>query len=288
MSNIDESIAHMIEVLNPRHKRKTGMPSILNSESPSKRRLSTDSSTDTPEKVPKTDVCFDVSWIASPREARRMRNDLLEARNLITNLEHRIQHMHGVRKELQTMFDNEIKCLKFQHEQDLKKIEDLENQMQSVRKRERDAQEELKDALNEALNNKQEYEAQIEDLEFSLNELQSQLDVYEQEENHQVSSVQSQSNELQEDLKKAETEIQYYKELSEELKSRVAHLSKDSTDADIKEQMLQTANLKIKSLEYTIESYGEWEIQSKVCLVFLTFIKNFIQRIIKASATKNH
>lgn len=281
MANIDETIAHMMEVLNPKQRQRTGLlrSEINLGESPLKRRLSSDNFTETPEKVPRTGNSLDVSWISSPSDGRRMRNDLLEARNQIMNLEHRIQHMHGVRKELQTMFDNEIKALQFQHGQDIKKIDQLENQMQSIRKREREAKDELEKVINNSRVTKVDYETHLEELEFTINELRSQLEVYEEEENEQVSMVQSDNNELAEALETAEKETQYYKDLNEDLKSRLGRLSKISNDVEIREQMVQTANLKIKSLEYTLESYGEWQTQSKVSsnltdLIDKTYLKN--------------
>lgn len=82
--------------------------------------------------LPKDDSMF----IGSPREVRRMRADLLEARNTILNLENRIKHMHSVRKEMEIMFDNETVSLKKQHEHDRKTIEELESHLQSIRQRE--------------------------------------------------------------------------------------------------------------------------------------------------------
>lgn len=260
----------MMEVLNPKQRRKTNLlkAAIELDITPLKRRLSSDSSSDNPEKVSKNENALDVSWISSPREARRIRMELLEARNHITDLEHRIQHMHEVRKELQTMFDNEIQALKFQRDQDVKKIDQLENQMQSIRKRERETKDELDEIVNNFRSIKFDYDNRIEELEFTINELQSQLDVYENVENQQVSMVQSDNNQLSELLENAEKETQYHKELNEDLKERLSRITKVSNDTEITEQMLQTANLKIKTLEYTIESYGEWEIQSKVSVYF--------------------
>lgn len=261
----NETITHMIEVLNPKQKRRT---MLIRPEEIFKRRLSSsDSLPDTPEKVSRNETGLDVSWISSPKEARRMRNELIEARNHITDLEQRIQQMHSVRKELEILFDNENKALKLQHEQDVKKIEQLENQMQVLRRRERDARNDLEESDNSYRSMKLSYENQIEDLEFKINELQSQLEVYESEENEEASMIQTDKEEVSDLLQKVEDERNYFKELSEELTARITQLTKQSGDIDVKEQMLQTANIKIKSLEYIIESYGEWETQSKVSFI---------------------
>lgn len=88
---------------------------------------------------------MDVSYIGSPREVRRLRSDILSLRNTIISLENQIHQMHGVRKEIQIMYDDEIKGLRSQIEGDRKSIEDLESQLQSIRKRELELRNELVD-----------------------------------------------------------------------------------------------------------------------------------------------
>lgn len=272
MSNEDHTIRHMMEVLNPKQIRRTDLfKSPVEYESPIKRRLSSDSSTDSPDKRPKVDNSLDVSWIASPREARRLRLELLETRNRNTDLENRIQQMHNFRKESQVLFDNEIKALQFHREKDKKTIEQLEKQMHSIRKREKETQNELEELQQDTLSMKLEYENRIRELETNVTELQSQLDVYEDTEIDQINMVQSDNNHLTEALKTAEKEAKLYKDLVNDLKARLARLTNASSEVEIKEQMLQTANLKIKELEYTLESYGEWQIQCKVNISHVFF-----------------
>lgn len=88
-----------------------------------------------------------VSHLGSPREVRRLRTDLLEARNTILNLENRIQHMHSVRKEMEVMYENEVKLLKKQHENDRKSIEALEAQLITFRQREADLKKQLAEVI---------------------------------------------------------------------------------------------------------------------------------------------
>lgn len=94
-------------------------------------------------KRPKLTATMDLNYIGSPREMRRLRTDLLENRNTISILENQIQRMHGVRKEMQIMYENETKALKRQHEADTRSIGELETQLQSIRQRELDLKEKL-------------------------------------------------------------------------------------------------------------------------------------------------
>lgn len=61
--------------------------------------------------------------VASPRETRRLKVDLMEARNTILTLENRIEQLHGLRKELQQVFDNETADLRQKHKFDTESIQ---------------------------------------------------------------------------------------------------------------------------------------------------------------------
>lgn len=143
--NVNESIMQMITNLKPRVSefKSFQFPAIDGI----KRTLSINSNSSveegTPVKKQKLLPKDDTMYIGSPREVRRMRADLLEARNTILNLENRIKHMHSVRKEMEIMYDNETVSLKKQHEHDRKTIEELENHLQSIRQREAETKAEL-------------------------------------------------------------------------------------------------------------------------------------------------
>lgn len=266
MSNSDKTIRNMMQVLNPTQIPRTELfkSPIVETESPLKRRLSLDSSFGTPDKRQKIENVLDVSWIASPREARRMRTELLESRNLITDLETRIQQMHDARRVMETTLDNEIKKLEFQRNNDRKKVDELEKQMHSIRRREKEAQKELDEKEQEMLSMKTDYDNCVRELETKVTELQSQLDVYEDTEIDQINMMKTDNDALSEALKAAKKDAKFHKDLVGNLRGRLARLTNVSNEIEMKDQLVQTANLKIKQLEYTLESYGEWQIQYKV------------------------
>lgn len=140
--SVNDTIINMITNLKPRSMK---LPEY---STPIKRSLSSGSNTSNDEtqpfsKKPRHESILDVSYVGSPREIRRLRADLLSTRNTILNLQNQIQHMHGVRKEMQIMFDNEIGTLRSQCERDSKSIEELESQLQTIRKREIELKEQL-------------------------------------------------------------------------------------------------------------------------------------------------
>lgn len=137
---VNDTIIDMITNLRPRSMK----PEY---STPLKRSLSSTSNTSNEEtpnsKKPKFEGILDVSYVGSPSEIRRLRSDILSARNTILNLQHQIEHMHGVRKEMQIMFDNELATLRSQSTRDTKTIEELEEQLQKIRKREIELREQL-------------------------------------------------------------------------------------------------------------------------------------------------
>lgn len=270
-NDMSATIVNMMEVLNPRRTRKSELRTPLDFLSPSKRRLSSES-LDSPDKRPRIDSSLDVSWISSPRESRRMRAELIEARSVIIGLENRIHHMHGVRKELQVMFDNEIKSFQQQHERDRKTIDELETQMQSIRKREQDVKDELDELTAKVSTDKLDYENKIDELELAVSKLQSELKEYESDEQDEMTKDKCRIEELEMVLDAAQKDAAAQKELASELETRLLKYTALERDMEMKEQALQKAQRKIKDLEYTLESYGEWQQQSKVKMLLYMYI----------------
>lgn len=144
---VDDTILNMVKNLKPTSTAKKSSPFEY---TPIKRSISSSNSNESSFDEPATKKFkqfskLDLSYIGSPREMRRLRADLVEARSIILTLENRISHMHGVRKEMQLMFDEENSALKRQHQYDIKSIDDLETQLQTVRKREAEAKKEVVD-----------------------------------------------------------------------------------------------------------------------------------------------
>ncbi|XP_063921477.1 mitotic spindle assembly checkpoint protein MAD1 [Zophobas morio] len=202
-------------------------------------------------------------YMASPRETRRLRTDLLEGRNTIMNLESRIQHMHNVRKEMEIMYENESKLLKKQHESDRKSIEELEAQLQSIRQREADLKKQLADVNNKYSMLKVRKDEEIEELEKSLTEMKEESRLFDGEENAEIILLNRKLAELQMMLDAAEEDAEAQKKLVLELEKRLTEKSVTERELERKDQALQVALLKIKDLEYAKENFLEFQDQAK-------------------------
>lgn len=190
---------------------------------PLKRSISSSNSNEssfdepTPVKRMKQENQLDLSYVGSPREMRRIRADLVEARNTILNLESRISHMHALRKQMQLMFDEENQSLKRQHEYDKKSIEDLENQLQTIRKREADIKCELAEVNNRYDLLKIKTCEQVEKLEKTLEECKEESRQIESEENSIIPGLERKIIGLETMLEAAEEDAEAQKKLAVEL-----------------------------------------------------------------------
>ncbi|GJQ76194.1 hypothetical protein Trydic_g1937 [Trypoxylus dichotomus] len=259
--SVNDTIIDMINNFKPRNMK---LPEY---STPLKRSLSTASNTSNEEtptaKKPKCESILDVSYVGSPREIRRLRADLLSTRNTILNLQSQIQHMHGVRKEMQIMFDNEIATLHSQCEKDSKTIEELEFQLQTIRKREIELKEQLSQERNKYDNLKIDCDAKIEELEKELSEVSTELKIQDSEENGEINKIKQRINELEILYNAAQGEAEAYKKLTEELNSRLSDCTQLKQDLEIKEQLVQKVRLEIKELNYVKETYHEIQSQAK-------------------------
>ncbi|XP_018579293.1 mitotic spindle assembly checkpoint protein MAD1-like [Anoplophora glabripennis] len=217
----------------------------------------------TPVKRLKHENKLDLSYVGSPREMRRLRADLVEARNTILNLETRISHMHALRKQMQLMFDEENQSLKRQHEYDKRSIEELENQLQIIRKREADIKRELVEVNNKYDLLKIKNCEQVEKLEKTLEECKEESRQIESEENSIIPGLERKITELESMLEAAEEDAEAQKKLAEELEKRLSEKNSLERDLEQKDQALQKAKVYIKELEYAKENIVEFHEQAK-------------------------
>ncbi|CAG9821072.1 unnamed protein product [Phaedon cochleariae] len=263
--NIDDTILNMVKNLKP---TTTDLRNTKCEFTPVKRPYSPTSNESsyeepTPIKKLKRDPKLDMSYVGSPMEIRRIRADLVGARNTILTLEGRISHMHSVRKQMQMMFDEENHVLKRQSEHDKKSILDLEDRLQTIRKREIEVKKELAEVHNKYQQLKIRSNEEIETLEKSIEDMKEETRHMESEENGIVSGLERRITQLETMLEAAEEDAEAQKKLADELRKRLSENTSLQKDFDMKEQELQKANFYIKELEYAKENILEFHEQAK-------------------------
>lgn len=122
----NDTIINMITNFQPRITSE--YPNLeTNRTLPQKRSLSLSGDSSSEHSTPSKKQCIEklknTSYMASPREARRLKADLMVARNTILNLENLIEQLHSARKELQQVFENERTDLRHQHKADRESIQ---------------------------------------------------------------------------------------------------------------------------------------------------------------------
>ncbi|XP_050299505.1 mitotic spindle assembly checkpoint protein MAD1 [Anthonomus grandis grandis] len=218
---------------------------------------------ETPLKRIKRENILDVSYVGSPREVRRLRFELIEARNTILNLENRIQHMHNVRKEMQVMFDSETDLLKKQHEHDRKSIEDLEEQLQSIRKREQSLKLELSQVKRDYHSLKHTTEEKTSELIREVQNLKDQSATSLLEDSVESAKIKRRILELETILQAAQEDADAQKKLAEVLAKQLEQKNELLKDLEMKEVALVKAKNRLAVLESAKEDYLEFQQQAK-------------------------
>ncbi|KAK4884262.1 hypothetical protein RN001_000533 [Aquatica leii] len=254
--NIDDTLLNMISNLKPKIKPEK----LCACDSPLKRPIGLFDYV-TPAKRIKQDTSTE--YIGSPREMRRLRSDLIEARNTILGLENRIQHMHTVRQETQIMFDSELRSLQHQHEYDRKSVTELEEQLQVIRKREADAIQEFGQLQTKYDSLKIDTDKRIEELEKNLANLKSDVVVESDHRTDEISNLKTKVLELESLLEAVQQDSEAHKKLSAELGKRLSEKNEVERNLELKEQACQRARLELKELEYVRDNYVEYQQQVK-------------------------
>ncbi|KAF5283857.1 hypothetical protein FQA39_LY04677 [Lamprigera yunnana] len=202
-------------------------------------------------------------YIASPREMRRLRAEVLEARNTVLGLENRIHQMHTVRQETQIMFDTELKGLQHQHEYDRKTITELESQLQGIRKRESDVKVECEKLQTKYDCLKIDSDKRIEELEKTLADFKSDVSMESDQKNEAITNLKSKLLEMELLLDVVQEDSEAHKKLSTELEKRLLEKNEVERSLEMKEHACQRSRLELKELEYVRDNYLEYQQQVK-------------------------
>ncbi|XP_037945994.1 mitotic spindle assembly checkpoint protein MAD1 isoform X2 [Teleopsis dalmanni] len=196
---------------------------------------------------------------ASPWETRRLRADLIESRARVSKLKQEIDKQHKVRAELEAMYQIQVKDLQKQIDFSANKIQDAETHLQTVRKREQAAKQELLRMQRELNHLKHNSEDTIQKLQKAKYEIETEA---RQVQNCMTSELEEYrlhtdklSMELQlltDEMSVMSKQIETYKEKSGLYDSLKLQNEKDLNELDF-------ANSKIKDLESQIASYGDWK-----------------------------
>ncbi|CAG9863182.1 unnamed protein product [Phyllotreta striolata] len=249
----NDTIVNMVKTLNP--------PST---DFPIKRSLNgNEESTPVPIKRFKSISKDSTPYEGSPRELRRMRADLVEARITIKDLQCRLTNSHSLRNKMELEFKEENKILRRQSEYDKKSIQELEDQLQTIRKREKDLKSQLSEIKCKYDLLKINSAKEIEMLQNSSSNSKEESTESDIEESAVVASLNRRITELETMLESAEDDAETQKQYVKELSSKLSEDNNLQKNLEQKEYELMKAKLTVNNLEYQLKSYSEFQDQAK-------------------------
>ncbi|XP_063385947.1 mitotic spindle assembly checkpoint protein MAD1 [Cydia fagiglandana] len=237
---------------------KEGLSNLL---SMGKRKSSMSVAEATPDKRQRTDSSTSVP--PSPWEAKRMKIDLIAAKAQITKLEARVNHQHTIRKEMQILFEEEKASLMEQHKRDERALSDMEDRLNTIRRREQELKDELCETVKEHKECKAKWELEKGELQRYIAELKDKLLEANVSNKDQVSEMKKDMDELLQALEGAQAEVEMLKKELAKQTSRAEQCTNLRTQLEKQTFELQQANSKLKELQYEKDSYKDWQQQAK-------------------------
>nr|CAD7439264.1 unnamed protein product [Timema bartmani] len=228
-----------------------------------KRPYRSDSESDSYSSAKKSKRNVDYSMISSPWEARCIRAELIGAKAEIESLEKQLSKLHTVRKEMEIMFENEKSHLQQQLNKERSKFKDLDYRAQTLRKRELEYKEELAELKSTLLNERQTTEKEILALQKENAELKEGWHQLKTDSAKELSSNKQHIGELEKNLAAAVEELDIFKEIAQDLETQMNQFNKDKTALKQKEQELNAAQSKIKSLEHELDEFKDAVVLAK-------------------------
>ncbi|XP_054288072.1 mitotic spindle assembly checkpoint protein MAD1-like [Macrosteles quadrilineatus] len=235
--NFDDSLSHSQNESGPSKKLKLGDESA-------------DSSIDS-SKVSESSV------MASPWEARRLKAELAEARAQIASLEARFNKVYALRRETELVFEQEKNELQRQIEWDRNKIQELEQRLKTVRKREAEARDELDKFRNSQKQDKYNLDDRCEKLQLDNAQLKDKLTELEATSREKCEAVERQLASVEVEAANVKAELVDAKKLVEELTCDLRERRRELRQLETNKTKLLVAQQRIKELEYEREIHME-------------------------------
>ncbi|XP_069687893.1 mitotic spindle assembly checkpoint protein MAD1-like [Periplaneta americana] len=199
----------------------------------------------------------DMSILSSPWNTRRMKADLAESKAQNIILEERVKKLHALRKELELVFENEKTSLLKQQARDRETIKALEDRVNTLRKRESEAKEELSQYKQQNESSKFNLEKKIFFLEKENARLEDQLKQVELLLHKKSTGGERRISELEAELKLSMEEVALFKNHVKSLGEKATEVASLKHTLELVELQLNEASQRIKELELELEKGKE-------------------------------
>ncbi|KAH8307734.1 hypothetical protein KR044_011751 [Drosophila immigrans] len=200
---------------------------------------------------------------AGPWQTRKLRAELIETKAIIAQLQDQLAQQAKEQMAAVAHAEAKADALKQQCDYTSAKMLELEKHLQVTRKREHSARQEINRAQAEIDEQKLKYESALSVAEQEKSQLEDDAREVQHCISNELSEYKRMSERLELELDATKSELSRIRRRHDEYKANSASCDKLQMDFELQQQALDTANARIKELEYEIQSYNDWKEVTK-------------------------
>lgn len=194
-----------------------------------------------------------------PWQTRKLRAELIETKAIVTQLQDQLVQQAKEQRGAVALAESKASALKQQCDYTSEKLAEMEKHLQVVRKREHIARQEANRLQSEFDQQKLKYEAALSQAEQEKTQLEDDAREVQYCINNELSEYKRISERAELELEATQTELERIRQRVDEFNDTVASYDQLKINYELQQQSLETANARIKELEFEIQSYSDWK-----------------------------
>lgn len=223
----------------------------------------------------------------SPWESRRLKVDLIEARGRIAHMKRELEQQHQIKATTEAMLQDKVDQLTKQVDYTTKKSGDLEKHVQVLRKRESTAKEDVLRAQATLKKARQQYDEQAAELRRTNQNLEETLQCMTNDLRNEISNLNRDLESALQNLSTTQDELKAVRTVNTSLQERLTRMSDVERELEEEKQSHQAAQLRVKDLQFQLDSYGEWQDVSKKTIGRLSGMGDLDKEVVRLRAELN-
>lgn len=230
---------------------------------PKKRRLENNDSLNGSLNASTTSLNNSFNDPLGPWQTRKLRAELIETKAIVAQLQDKLVQQAKEQRGAVALAESKVSALKQQCDYTSEKLAEMEKHLQVVRKREHTARQEANRLQSEFDQQKLKYEAALTLAEQEKTQLEEDAREVQYSINNELSEYKRISERAELELEATQTELESIRRRHDEYKETATSYDQLKIDYEMQQQSLETANARIKELEFEIQSYSDWKEVTK-------------------------
>ncbi|XP_023177913.1 mitotic spindle assembly checkpoint protein MAD1 [Drosophila hydei] len=198
-----------------------------------------------------------------PWQTRKLRAELIETKAIVNQLQDQLGQQAKEHRGALALAESKAAALKEQCDYTSSKLIEQEKQLQVIRKREHNARQEANRTIAELAQQKLKYETALSRVEQEKTQLEEDAREVQHCINNELSEYKRMCERAEMELRVTQEELERIRERHDEYKETAANYEQLQLNYEMQQQNLNTANARIKELEYEIQSYADWKEVTK-------------------------